>query len=46
VLRAAWIPGDWNILAGQFFQNWDPERHVKVLRSVRLRIVVAAVDLD
>ena len=29
VLRAAWIPGDWNILAGQFFQNWDPERHVK-----------------
>ena len=29
VLRAAWIPGDWNILAGQFFQNWDPARHVK-----------------
>ena len=21
--------GDWDILAGQFFQNWDPERHVK-----------------
>src|SRR6516162_2958164 len=29
VLRQAWIPGSWDILAGQFFQNWDPERHVK-----------------
>ena len=24
VLRMAWIPGSWEILAGQFFQNWDP----------------------
>lgn len=23
VLRAAWIPGDWKILAGQYFQNWE-----------------------
>lgn len=23
VLRAAWIRGDWNILAGQYFSNWD-----------------------
>ncbi|MBA0089156.1 MAG: hypothetical protein HRJ53_29550 [Acidobacteria bacterium Pan2503] len=30
VLRQAWIPGSWDILAGQFFQNWDPARHVKV----------------
>jgi hypothetical protein len=29
VLRQAWIPGSWDILAGQFFQNWDPGRHVK-----------------
>jgi hypothetical protein len=29
VLRQAWIPGSWDILAGQFFQNWDPARHVK-----------------
>ena len=29
VLRMAWIPGSWSILAGQFFQNWDPARHVK-----------------
>jgi phage terminase large subunit len=34
VLRAAWIPGDWNILAGQFFQNWDPLRHVKAFGEV------------
>ena len=25
VLRQAWIPGSWDILAGQFFQNWDPD---------------------
>ena len=24
VLRMAWIPGSWTILAGRFFQNWDP----------------------
>src|SRR6516225_1101978 len=29
VLRQAWIPRSWDILAGQFFQNWDPARHVK-----------------
>jgi len=29
VLRQAWIPDSWDILAGQFFQNWDPARHVK-----------------
>src|SRR6516165_5815346 len=29
MLRQAWIPGSWDILAGQFFQNWDPARHVK-----------------
>ena len=29
ILRQAWIPGSWEILAGQFFQNWDPARHVK-----------------
>jgi hypothetical protein len=23
VLREAWIPGSWNILAGQYFQNFD-----------------------
>jgi Phage terminase large subunit len=28
VLREAWIPGSWDILAGQFFQNWDNELHV------------------
>jgi hypothetical protein len=28
VLREAWIPGSWDILAGQFFQNWEEERHV------------------
>jgi hypothetical protein len=34
VLRQAWIPGSWDILAGQFFQNWDPARHVKRFQDV------------
>lgn len=34
VLRMAWIPGSWDILAGQFFQNWDPARHVKEFSEV------------
>ena len=34
ILRQAWIPGSWDILAGQFFQNWDPERHVKSFGQV------------
>jgi phage terminase large subunit len=34
VLRMAWIPGSWSILAGQFFQNWDPQRHVKNFSDV------------
>ena len=34
VLRMAWIPGSWEILAGQFFQNWDPARHVKQFSDV------------
>jgi hypothetical protein len=46
VLRQAWIPGSWDILAGQFFQNWDPARHVQKLCSVRFRILATAVDLD
>jgi phage terminase large subunit len=35
VLREAWIPGSWDILAGQFFQNWDEELHVKTLSQVQ-----------
>jgi len=27
VLRQAWIPGSWDILAGTFFQNWDERLH-------------------
>jgi Phage terminase large subunit len=27
VLREAWIPGSWDILAGTFFQNWDEYLH-------------------
>ena len=34
VLRQAWIPGSWDILAGQFFQNLDPARHVKKFSDV------------
>jgi phage terminase large subunit len=35
VLREAWIPGSWDILAGQFFQNWDEELHVKTLSQIQ-----------
>ena len=44
VLRAAWIHGDWNVLAGQFFSNWEASfdekknryvgRHIKHIRDV------------
>jgi phage terminase large subunit len=34
ILRQAWIPGSWQILAGRFFQNFDPERHVKKFSQV------------
>jgi len=44
VLRAAWIHGDWNVLAGQFFANWEAwfdekknryvGRHIKHIRDV------------
>lgn len=27
-LRKAWLEGDWNIIAGAFFDNWRPHRHV------------------
>jgi phage terminase large subunit len=43
-LRAAWIRGDWNILAGQFFSNWEAwfdekknryvGRHIKTRRDI------------
>lgn len=28
-LRRAWLDGDWNVFEGQFFAEFDPERHVK-----------------
>jgi phage terminase large subunit len=28
-LRAAWLEGSWDVLAGQFFSNWEESRHVK-----------------
>jgi hypothetical protein len=27
-LRKAWLEGDWNVVAGAFFDNWDSSRHV------------------
>ncbi len=27
-LRKAWIKGDWNVVAGAFFSEWDEDRHV------------------
>lgn len=34
VLRLAWIPGDWNILAGAYFQNWEKDRHTRTKAEV------------
>jgi hypothetical protein len=28
VLERAWLYGDWDIIAGAFFENWDKNRHV------------------
>jgi phage terminase large subunit len=28
-IRQAWLEGSWDILAGQFFSNWEEARHVK-----------------
>lgn len=27
-LRRAWLEGDWDIVAGAFFSNWNPHRHI------------------
>lgn len=27
-LRKAWLDGDWNVFAGQYFTEWDPRLHV------------------
>ena len=33
-LRAAWVPGDWNILAGQYYQQWEVARHVRTYADI------------
>ncbi len=37
-LRDAWLYGLWNKFEGQFFTNWNPERHVISKEEVRERI--------
>lgn len=27
-LRSAWLFGDWNVFAGQYFDMWDPKLHI------------------
>jgi len=27
-LRRAWVDGDWNVVAGAFFDSWNPRKHV------------------
>lgn len=27
-MRAAWLHGDWNVFEGQFFTEFDPEKHI------------------
>jgi Terminase large subunit, T4likevirus-type, N-terminal len=35
-LRAAWLEGSWDILSGQFFSNWDLERHVRPAAEIAI----------
>ena len=46
VLRQAWIPGSWDILAGQFFSELGSGAACQKLQSVCLRILAAAMDVD
>jgi hypothetical protein len=36
-LREAFLRGNWNIYAGQYFSNWDDERHVLNLADLTLQ---------
>ena len=45
-LRQAFLEGDWNVFAGQYFDLFDVRRHNGARRTTRPRIVVAAMDLD
>ncbi len=34
-LRSAWLRGDWDVFAGQFFLEWEPKRHVISLEQAK-----------
>lgn len=36
-LRAAWLEGSWDVLAGQFYPNWDLERHKKQREQIEFQ---------
>jgi len=36
-LRAAWLEGSWDVLAGQFYPNWDLERHRKQIKDIEFQ---------
>ena len=45
-LRRAFLDGDWDVFAGQYFDRFDYSRHVVRAEANRLEAVVAALDLD
>jgi phage terminase large subunit len=36
-LRKAWLEGSWDVLAGQFFPNWELARHVKPREAIEFQ---------
>ena len=44
-LRRAFLDGDWDVFAGQYFDRFDYTRHVVRAEEIRLEAVVAALDL-
>jgi len=45
-LRRAWLLGDWNIHAGQYFSNFDKEVHIVSLNDVKARGYQFHIALD
>ena len=45
-LRRAFLDGDWEVFAGQYFDNFDVTRHIARAEADRLETLVAPLDLN
>jgi len=43
-LRKAWLDGDWNIVAGAFFENWSPQHVIPMWRPPKGWTVFRSMD--